>query len=240
MPVYGGARIKRQYRNKRSTTFFLSRPVEVTSDGKIKNPRRWTRHPRNMLWGVGNTSLADIQRKMRFNIRKWAHDRAQKKGHPTVALDWGCENGRAIRELARELGSEIRGYGYGRENYSEWNEDPHVSFIQESKEKMLRYFKDGGVDIIFSHSGLHQIRKENPLDLPRYLKKLTRKLAPGGLILFQPFWEARERARMFGSNNDVSKIEHATQALYQGIIDPTRKKIRVELKDNSVKIERID
>ncbi|MCX6802130.1 MAG: class I SAM-dependent methyltransferase [Candidatus Diapherotrites archaeon] len=106
---------------------------------------------------------------------------AQAKGKPAVVLDWGCENGRTGKELAREYGDKVRVYGYSKDSYPSWAKAGGVKFIHATKEDLPRYLKNGSVDLIYSYFGLdHLSEKEG--GLAQHLQQLVPKLSVGGKI----------------------------------------------------------
>jgi len=117
--------------------------------------------------------------------------RFRETGRQQVVLDWGCAKGRTIGELASELGDKVHAYGFSRDSYRQWKDVDGVKFIHSTKEDLLRYLKDGSVDLTFSFSAIENLFEIELNSKSRkgisYIQKLVPKLAKGGRIVFEPF-----------------------------------------------------
>ncbi|MFH1234211.1 MAG: methyltransferase domain-containing protein [Candidatus Diapherotrites archaeon] len=110
-------------------------------------------------------------------------ERVRETGRPAIVVDWGCGKGRAAGELAKEYGDKARVYGYSKDSYPEWRDIDGVKFIHSTKEDLLRYLKDGSVDLIYSYIGLEYLFAT--LDIcPPHIEQLLSKLSEGGKIVF--------------------------------------------------------
>ncbi len=223
MPTYG---FRRRTRNRAQYPALGQR---ITIDAPLRGPKRKVRkhyYPARD-WTVNNTPYPTLVKEFGFSPIAFARKRTHATGKPAVILDWGCGNGRAIREISAKGGNIVRCYGYGKDSYSEWNHPSRVQFVQESLERSLRYFKRmGGIDLIYSHWGLtHVAGKETPeLGVPRlneYLEQLIPSLKIGGRIAMYP------------------TINQRFAEECQKYLDPSRKRIRVRMSGIAIIIERL-
>ncbi len=145
-------------------------------------------YSRRQNWAVKNTPLKEIKNFFPYifsPVRKRAsfiEGRFREKGKPVVVLDWGCGKGRAAGELKKELGETVQVYGFSKDSYPEWRGAQGVKFIHATKDDLLRYLKDGSVDLIYSMLGLEYLAHEKEL-IP-HIAQLLPKLSKGGKIVF--------------------------------------------------------
>lgn len=223
MPTYGFQR------RARKRTGYPALGQRITVDASLHGPKRRIRKhyqpARN--WTVNNTPYSTLVKEFGFSPLSFARKRTQTTGKPAVILDWGCGNGRAIRELSAKSGNMARCYGYGKDSFPEWNRPSRVQFVQESMERAIRYFKRmGGIDLIYSHWGLgHIAGKKMPVlgvpQLNEYMKQLIPTLKIGGRIAMYP------------------SINRRFAEECQKYLDPTRQRIRVRMSGIAVIIERL-
>lgn len=135
-------------------------------------------------WRTHTSSLQQINQtfgfpskwKLQNVIRRLASVRTSK--NPLVVLDWGCGNGRALRELEKMTDpSTTRLLGYSDVSYPEWNKVTRTRIIYENKHDLLRYIKPGSLGVIFSHLGILHL-----IDKNEYVVELAKKLEIGGLF----------------------------------------------------------
>lgn len=134
--------------------------------------------------------------------------RLKEKKQPLVVLDWGCGKGQAIDELAK--GQPVHAYGYSVDSYKEWNNSKNTKFIHSTNEDLLRYFKDGSIDIIYSYLAMahmfsKSIESRKSKRAINHICSLTRKLSKGGILGFDLFSEigkplSLELERRLGKN----------------------------------------
>jgi len=84
---------------------------------------------------------------------------------PIVVVDWGCGDGTALCQLARELQmagiQNILLFGFADMPFPEWNKAPsEVTFILDTVTNMHLYFSKGEIDLIYSFSGLDRLHED--------------------------------------------------------------------------------
>jgi SAM-dependent methyltransferase len=161
-------------------------------------------------WGDTNTSLRDVNYDLGIDLGVWVGKRHAETRKPVVILDWGCGRGRAITTLARLHGKKANCYGYGDQDYPQWRKNPRVKFIKNTYDRLLRYFPDASVDLIFSRLGLSHLvsvrHTKATITGPEfldYIEKLSFKLKPGGVLVFSPtpLTSANEIKSIFQKHN---------------------------------------
>lgn len=113
-----------------------------------------------------------------FGDNDFIQQRYAQSGKPVVVLDWGCGQGQAIEEVGKHFGERVRAYGFSKDSHKEWKRATHAKLILNTADRMLRYFKPGSIDLIYSHFGLYHYHPAP------YLVKLVTRLKPGGKIVF--------------------------------------------------------
>ncbi|QQR92322.1 MAG: hypothetical protein IPJ89_04165 [Candidatus Iainarchaeum archaeon] len=138
---------------------------------------------------------AVFSHQLRFPIGKWINKRFRKTGKPAVVVEWGCRSGQAIDYLTHQYGDRIQAYGYSIQSHPEWEHNSRVKFIWNDPFKMLRYFKKGSVDLIYSRFGLFQFFPQmhgtrasdpvtaNPSLAIDYIHRLGERLRVGGVLV---------------------------------------------------------
>ncbi len=183
MPVYGKGRVGR-YRPEQ---------LEKKGFGKVifraPGERRTRLRPEEWEWKQFSSPLGRVSQNLGVNLPTWIHARFEQKKKPLTVMDWGCGDGRTIEKLAQRFPNEVHAYGYDHHSREKWISNPHVKFIHQDPERMLRYMKDGSMDLIYSHYGLtHYLSGFTSGIMWReqraYLIALAEKLAPRGMIIF--------------------------------------------------------
>ncbi|MBN2067052.1 MAG: methyltransferase domain-containing protein [Candidatus Diapherotrites archaeon] len=178
MPVFGKGR-----KNRERPKFLNKTVIAKSKSGRLFSSQVYEGFTSNsfktvkimfplVFWPLGLKSKTDFLK-----------DRFAEKGKPLVVLDWGCGKGSAVSGLARNYGRKVKAYGFSRTSYGNWSKIKNAKLIHSTKESLLRYLKDGSVDLIYSHLGLVNIWVD-PKDGVNYTKKLCKKLAKGGKLAF--------------------------------------------------------
>ncbi len=119
-------------------------------------------------------------------------ERYKAKGSPVVVLDWGCGKGVAANGIAQHYGPLAKVYAYSADSYPEWDtihadeSKPRPKFIHETQLGLLRYFKNGSIDLIYSYAGLTHLAgmREPTREAMNYFDGLLEKVSKGGKIVF--------------------------------------------------------
>lgn len=160
--------------------------------------RSW--HPAHVIEPSTNhrrfeTIGATFSHHLRFPIGKWVRKHYRKTGEPAVILEWGCRSGQAINYLTQQYGNRVQAYGYSIKSHPEWEHNKRVKFIWNDPFRMLRYFKKGSVDLIYSRFGLfqffpqmHGTREQDPVTVSppqviNYIHRLGQRLKVGGVLV---------------------------------------------------------
>lgn len=170
MPVFGKGRKGKKIREK-----FLGKEV-------ISAPKRvfWFKQ----IWSTENTSLEVIRTFFPLVLGRGKKDFVSKcfseTGKPTRVLDWGCGNGSAAEQLAKEYGKKALVYGYSKDSYNEWRYLKRAKIIHATKEDLFRYLKKiGPLDLVYSYNGLKHLH----YDAVFYIKQLLSFVRQGGKIV---------------------------------------------------------
>jgi SAM-dependent methyltransferase len=175
MPVFRKGRLG--WRRKEA----LDREI-VRSAGKRAYRERQTYEFTDTPFGVIKQRFS--QTFCRGSGHDFIENRFRETGRPQVVLEWGCGEGKATGTLAKEYEGLAKVYGYSKDSYPGWTKTPGVKFIHETKERLLRYLKDGTVDLIYSYSGLEHLTLAAGRPLASYIKQLVPKLSNGGRLIF--------------------------------------------------------
>src|SRR3989344_241833 len=130
-------------------------------------------------WCVTNTPIILIEMFAKYDIRK--HIKTIAKKRRPMVVDWGCGIGNAIAEIAAEI-PKTRCYGFSADSYTEWNHKKGVKFIHATGEDFSKYFKDGSIDVLYSHLGLLHFFKskwDQGKSADAYIRLIIRKLRVG-------------------------------------------------------------
>lgn len=202
MPIYGKGRTTRARK---------SYPVDIMLITRGQGGKR--RLVGTCGWDVHRSTIAEIEKTSGYPIRKELWKKFNKTGKPLSVLDWGCGNGRAATELAKEFGSALRVYGCGDEFYKEWVQNSSVHFIHETAYDSLRYFKNNSLDLVYSHYALHYLREA----LPEYINKLAPKLKKGGKIIIagERYEKFPFKTKKFRVGNNVFKAKETIRTRVQ-------------------------
>lgn len=191
MPVWGGKRsgVRRPALNRKLGTRMEERAV--------RGPQTGAKHlftkARGAKFKSSNTTLAQLRKYHHtyvgrdFNLVEEARKQFTTYGKPTVVLEWGTGNTRALSELARETRGMTRCIGYGRDSYRTWKSNRLVETIQRPHEQLPRFFKEKSVGIIFSHHGLQHLLATIGMEkFSTYVGELATKLKEGGVFVSYP------------------------------------------------------
>ena len=181
MPVFGKGRTERERER------FLEKKVyRQVGKQRYRKRKKWNLEGTSFNW-VAEIGFPRIFSSL-LGERNFIEMRFREKSRPLVVIDWGCGNGRAIKELAEKYKGKVYAYGYSGDSYTEWGGNQNVKFIHATKEDLLRYVKDSSVDLIYSHLGLDYLfgkrlsaKTQEAID---YIAKLVPKLSKGGIACF--------------------------------------------------------
>lgn len=178
MPVYGKGRILR------ANPKHPIREAHARESEKAKGKSRRVVLQRTGQWSVFFTPIQKISTELGLDIPRWIERRLENKRKLNI-LDWGCGAGTAATQLGEKYGRFIHMYGYGNMPHESWAKNAHVKFIWQDQQSMLRYFKDGSLDLIYSRFGLyHTLRPQIPLEeRMEYWVSLVKKLSTKGLLI---------------------------------------------------------
>ncbi len=218
MPVYG------KNRSTRTRPNYPKLGQRINVNRNVLRRRTAKRYYPADPWDINRTPYLQLAKIMGFSPRVFLRKRIRETGKPATVVDWGCGTGDAIRTIGEE--KNVRAFGYGKDSYAEWAHPSNVQFIQESPQRALRYFKKlGGIDLIYSHSGIHHLagkgKNGNVQFLIEHIHELIPMLKVGGRIVFNPV------------------VKTGFTEFWQEALDPTQTKIRVAVKDFTVFIERL-
>ncbi|MBI4043908.1 MAG: class I SAM-dependent methyltransferase [Candidatus Diapherotrites archaeon] len=196
MPVFGKGRVRRPK--------FYGKPelegvkIELYRESVKAGAASGRRYRRSRGYKYEITPLSGVERFLHFNVTHWVLKRYKKVKRPVNVLDWGCGQGTAITELVKRLPSKVNAYGYSKDFYPSWTENPHVKFIQETHDQVPRFFKKIPLDLILSLAGLHHLqasmsrgvslavienRRRWLKEYKKYILRLAERLAPGGVLV---------------------------------------------------------
>jgi len=173
MPIYPNKRNA----HTRPAEIHLSQVTRKGPRGRLKKFKTLLKNP----YATKNLPLARIELRLKTPLQKEALEFVTKLKRKPVIVDWGCERGRAIKELsnAPELTGRVKAYGFGDLARKEWlNKDAAgVTFIHSPAEDFRRYFKDKSIDIIYSLAGIEHVESAE------YVRSLLPKLTVGGKLV---------------------------------------------------------
>lgn len=191
MPLYG-KRTRNRYSWRRDEyegnkidrmgrTFFLNR-----EKGKYA-------YASSVGYGVNNSSALRMENGLDFPIRAWLHRRYEKTGKKLRYLDWGCLQGKGLEEIAFLFGSRIEAMGYDVVSDPAWTRSD-LQYYHRDPWRFLRYVKDGSMDLITGHYSIgHFINEDGKPRAVEYLAKLSHKLRPGGMLVFNTQYTTEEQ-----------------------------------------------
>lgn len=174
------------------TTTEISSGVVVMHSPKSRgfNQNRWSKvdgsstTPLKEGWSIITTPLKtveDVLRKSLIVEVKRIVDRYPDK--KLAVIDWGCGDGTAINELARQArraGINARFIGYSNLYFDRWKESEDVEFILDNMDRLPVYFENDEIGLIFSHFGMYHVRSEA---LVEHLNNLSTRIVSGGIIV---------------------------------------------------------
>ncbi len=170
MPVFGRGRYNRGIRVNKETELNRYNP-------KVKSYRE--RHP----WHKNRSTLNQVETFLGFSISDFISKRSKLLRRPIVVLDWGCGNGRALRDIARKFKQNVKLYGFSKDSFSDWNRSKNqITFIQETSENTTRFFSKVSVDLIYSHYGLNHLYEQPKFE--KFAGDLIERLSVGGVLVF--------------------------------------------------------
>jgi len=182
MPVYG-----------------KGRKIKPTQRGKIERIEGEIKVEKIAGYILENSSLRKVEKNLYFNISGFVKDLIDN-GKKPVVMDWGCAKGKAAAQLGKKF-SETKVFGVSDVAYKSWKRSKNVNFIHETKEDALRYFKNGSIDLIYSHYGLSWIKEIDP-----YLEKLLPKLKKGGKLVSDSIGNSEHR--LFNGKRKINGLEY--------------------------------
>ncbi len=174
MPVFGKGRVGRAVKKNAD-----SDPFETQLTRGERSKRKYSKR---FGYGIRDSTLSEVEREFWYSLRRLIMKTHIRTKQPVVVLDWGCGTGRAITELA-QIFPFVKAYGISQDSYTQWKKNDKVKFIQEDAENSLRYFRDKGVDVIFSKMALYHLWSSGLME--EYLKKLCNKLKIDGILLME-------------------------------------------------------
>ena len=199
MPVFG------KERERRARGRFLEKEVLRNEAGTTHFAKR-VYAPRKKYFSE-RSPVKHVERMLGFPIRLWINQKVEQLKRRPVILDWGCGSGETIKQISAQFGSQVKTYGYAKDSHKDWKEDSGTKFIHATANDLLRYIKNGAVDLIYSNLGLFHNAG------PDYIVKLSKKLSAGGVLIFHacPFFEfsregqdTRTVAASLGPNFDIA------------------------------------
>lgn len=178
MPLYG-RKTRGRYRTRLGTTVDRKgQRIDKSLSGHYQYSNYWIGH------SVSHSSPARMEYGLDFPFRKWLGQRINTQSSPLRYLDWGCWDGRAVEEVSHQFGSRVRVFGFDIQSFKSWP-DSNVQYIHRDPWRFLRYFKDGTLDLITGHYSIGHFLNENGKSrASEYVTNLSKKLRPGGLLVF--------------------------------------------------------
>jgi SAM-dependent methyltransferase len=147
---------------------------------ELKNHRRRTR---NASYGIYNTSWATIKWALSIDL-----DRVLEKPSPVI-VDLGCGNGRALRELSKEIGKKANLIGVSVSRVKEWDADSHITYRVVPFHKLSKHLPHEYADLVYSYYGaFHE-------DLRVVAKNVYDILKPEGLFILNVERDKFKRAQ---------------------------------------------
>ena len=128
-------------------------------------------------WGSVSADIGVVERSC-GPIRDAIRERIEAGENSPVVVDWGCGNGTALTQIAREIPA-AKCYGLSDQFFDAWKENTHATFIHATVDDFGRYLKPNSVDIAFSRLGIVHL---NYLEQEKQLRMLARALKVGGKI----------------------------------------------------------
>jgi len=131
-------------------------------------------------WRLKNAPFSTINRFFHDRPQKVISDFSTKNPNKKMnVLDWGCFDGRAVRDLAKN--SSLNVFGFSRDAHPGMLNARNATFLNTEKPQLIRYLKKHKIkiDLIFSRMGLQYVPLE---ELVSHLIELKECLSIGGKI----------------------------------------------------------
>jgi hypothetical protein len=138
---------------------------------------------------VSGTSLKVVNSHLGRRLVNEVENISKQKGDHVV-MDWGCDNGKALIELAKKF-PKVNFVGFSRDSHSAWENAPHnVSFLHTNTQAIEKLANKpnikGRVGVMYSHYGLHHLSKKGGQVFVDHVTKLSVGLKRGGKIILRP------------------------------------------------------
>jgi hypothetical protein len=175
MPIFGG--VKRQNRSTpHKNAHWLGKSIKRVGAMDKRFPIRAPH------WRIGD-SLQQVEGKISFRLGDYIRH-LLKKSESAVIVEWGCGNGKAIREICDRFGEKVDGYGTGDTAYHEWTQSPNARFIMETAEQSHRFFSihRKKIDALYSSEGLSNLDTVQRLHV---LINWIPLLKEGGILVYE-------------------------------------------------------
>ncbi len=131
-------------------------------------------------WRLKNAPFSVINHFFYDQPQKVINDFLAKNPNKKMnVLDWGCFDGRAVRDLAKN--NSLNVFGFSRDAHPQMLKPRNATFLNTEKPQLIRYLKKHKIklDLVFSRMGMQYVSYE---ELVPHLIELKECLSIGGKI----------------------------------------------------------
>jgi len=163
------------------------------------------RRKKSFEW-ITQAKFSDIDKSRKGGITSAINYFAKRKSGAKVnVLDWGCGDGTAAKELAKDL--RVNVFGFAIDSSREWIKPSNVTFLHTAVEILPKFLRRKKLvfDVIYSEAAI----KHMPVDYQvSHLCELSRSLSVGGRIFPDPIRLDQNIRKLFESSRLKVEEDH--------------------------------
>ncbi len=172
MPIFRNEFNQSVQRKRHLAKSLVTRAEIEEGSRKIKRTKSFEWLTQAKFSAIDAERKGEISSTINFFLRK-------KKGGRVNILDWGCGDGTAAKELAKD--SRLNVFGFSIDSSSAWLKPANVTFLHTAVDFLPKFFRRKKMvfDIIYSEAALKHLPVEKQV---KHLCELSNSLCVGGRI----------------------------------------------------------